>query len=91
MVNDGGPETFVQEKIWILLSGSEDPFPLSVTVLAGRVMVWSDPALAIGGLLTVEGGPTTGFFLQDIKSKIIVTADKKNFFIIIEFDVQLQT
>src|SRR6476661_8047943 len=34
-------------------SGSE-PVPESVTLFAGRVMVWSAPALAVGGWLAAE-------------------------------------
>ena len=44
------PETFVHAYFLILPSSSEELLPFSVTELAGKVMVRSEPALATGAL-----------------------------------------
>ena len=48
MLYSEGPETFLHWYDAILPSASV-PLPESVTLLAGRVITWLDPAFAVGG------------------------------------------
>ncbi len=51
----------------MLLSGSVEALPSSVAELVGKVMVWSGPALATGGLFVLLADVVTCSFLQEEK------------------------
>ena len=50
IVKEAGPEIFVQSQLLIVPSGSLDELPSSETLSVGKVITWSGPALANGGL-----------------------------------------
>jgi hypothetical protein len=51
MLKEAGPEIFFQSHSLIVPSGSLEGEPSNEIVSVGKVISWSGPAMAIGGLL----------------------------------------
>src|SRR5258705_12965456 len=66
MIKEAGPEIFFQSHSLIFPSGSLDKLPSSETLSVGKVITWSGPAFAIGGLLVVAAVDRSFVFRQDI-------------------------
>ena len=78
----------------MLPSGSLDVLPSSNTLSVGKAIIWSGPALEIGGLLFLEAHPSQEYsFLQEIKQVhpdiIIATEYVTIFFTILWFNSYL--
>jgi hypothetical protein len=91
ILNEAGPEIFVQSHSLIVPSGSLDADPSNETLSVGKVITWSGPAMAVGGLFVVSVGELDVqfsheySFLQELNMKIpvkaIIVNVKKRFFI----------
>jgi len=67
IVKEAGPEIFCQSHSLIVPSGSLEAEPSNEILSVGKVITWSGPAMAIGGLL-FSLQPSHDFsFLQEIK------------------------
>ena len=79
ILKDAGPEIFFQSHSLIVPSGSLDADPSNEMLSVGKVIPWSGPAMAMGGLLPFIHSSHAVSFLQE--TKIIVdthvNADKK--------------
>jgi len=51
LLKEAGPEILAQSHSLIVPSGSLELEPSSKMLSVGKVITWSDPAIAIGGLL----------------------------------------
>ena len=70
MLKEAGPEIFVQSHSLIVPSGSLVAEPSNKILSVGKVITWSGPAIAIGGLL-YSLQPSQDFsLLQKLKNKI---------------------
>src|SRR6187399_1482069 len=70
ILKEAGPEIFVQSHSLIIPSGSLDVLPSSETLSVGKVITWSSPAIAMGGLLVSLQRSHDFSFLQEIKTTI---------------------
>jgi len=50
ILKEVGPEIFVQSRLLIIPSGSLEAEPSNEMLSVGKVITWSGPALAVGGL-----------------------------------------
>ena len=50
ILKDTGPEILVHNQVFIVPSGSLEPVPSRITLSRGKVIIWSGPANATGGL-----------------------------------------
>ena len=66
ILKEAGPEIFVQSHSLIIPSGSLDVLPSSETLSVGKVITWSSPAIAMGGLLVSLQRSHDFSFLQEI-------------------------
>ena len=69
ILKEAGPEIFVQSQTLIVPSGSLELLPSSETLSVGKVITWSGPAKAIGGLLPSLHPSHEYSFLQDKRPK----------------------
>jgi hypothetical protein len=81
-LEDAGPEIFFQSHSLIVPSGSLEAEPSNEMLSVGKVITWSGPATAIGGLL-FSTHPSQDFsFLQErnIPAIEMNNARRRNFF-----------
>ena len=85
MLKEAGPEIFVQSHSLIVPSASLEFLPSSKTLSVGKIISWSGPETAFGGLLFLVAQPSHEVsFLQERfviipKVKIKAKKYKRNF------------
>ena len=88
---EAGPAIFVQCQVVMLPSGSYEAVPFSNTLSVGKVISWSCPVTAMGGLLLLLHPSQEFSFLQDVITIAVIlsTTDRVNkvLFISIRFKV----
>ena len=84
ILKEAGPSIFFKSQSLIVPSGSLEILPSSKTLSVGKVITWSGPATAIGGLLFSLHFSHEGSFLQE-KNVPILTKDNSNHLINIFF------
>lgn len=83
ITKEEGPEIFVQSHYITFPSESLEAEPSNEMLSAGKVITWSGPATAMGGLFPLQPSQECSF-LQGINipvAVIIITANKNIFFI----------
>ncbi len=66
MAKEAGPEILVQSQLLIVPSGSLDADPSNEMLSVGKVITWSGPAIAVGGLFPLIYPSQESSFLQEI-------------------------